>query len=181
MGVFGFDVRFTSTDEAGGPFLERMSVAFERAGFDMASFGDKVFPKLVPVFEAEAREQFDAEGHGPRAGRFEPLSEMYRQWKEDRYPGKPILQRTGAMFEGLTESSSPFATRRYDSSSFDFGTSGLDYASYHQTGTSRMPARPPFDFTDQLQTDLVRAGRDGIEELLDEAGVRQYAGTGGAD
>ncbi len=162
----------------GGPhdpeLLQRMQVAFSRAGEEISKFGSYVYPKLVPVFEEEERAQFAAEGEGPNTGGWQPLSEAYAAWKAGHYPGQPILVATGNLREALTSSSSPNALRTYDAENFDFGTAGLDYASFHQTGTGKMPARPEYDFTEHLEAELQKAALEGVREAIKAAGANEF-------
>ena len=104
--------------------------------------GRHVFPLLPPVFEAAEQRQFDAEGTGPVAGSWAPLSSMYAEWKAQKFPGQPILVATGALRDALTKSSSPLAARDWSSSTFQFGTADVEYASHHQLGTEKMPLFP---------------------------------------
>lgn len=179
--IAGFQVQWqVGNAPAGEDTLERMAFAFERAGDTVVDFGKFVFPKLVPVFEAAEKRQFDARGQGPSKGAWAQLSERYEQWKSANYPGRNILERTGRLREALTSSGSPFAMRNVGTSQFDFGTIGLDYASYHQTGTFSMPDRPPFDFGDDFETEARNTAAEGVRDALTEAGVTEFATVEGA-
>lgn len=172
MGVLGFDIQWRIGGEEAPEGLGKVSVAMERAGDNLARFGEYVFPRLQPVFEEHTRRQMDAEGQGPVKGHWQQLSEAYAAWKDGVAPGNPILQLKGDLYEGLTSSSSPLANRQYSAVQFNFGTQNVPYASFHQTGTRRMPARPPFDFNEgQLQQDAQRAGAEGVREAVREAGL----------
>lgn len=175
MSVLGFDVEWTVGGVAEEAALDKVAVAFERAGAEMVSFGRYVFPKMQPVFEEQVKEQFDAEGKGPISGAWQQLSAAYEAWKAGMYPGQPLLVATGQMRAGLTEGGSPFALRDSSDAQFNFGTQGVEYASYHQTGTWRMPARPPFDFTAELERELQRAAMEGVREALSDSGVDEVS------
>lgn len=159
--------------DAGENVLERMAVAFERTGDELEDFGSSIFPKLTPLFEAEMAKQFDSEGSGS-TGSWAQLSPAYEAWKSQNFPGNPILQLTGNMMAGLTQSSSPFATRAFDRDTFEFGTSGVEYASFHQLGTATMPSRPPFDFSDDFERDLSAAALDAAREVIDSTGLGEF-------
>lgn len=159
-------------DEGPGA-LERLSVAFERAGDELADFEKHVFPRLAPVFEAEMAKQFGSEGSG-QTGTWAQLSPGYEAWKSQHYPGNPILEATGRMREGLTESSSPFATRVVAGNNFEFGTLGVEYASFHQVGTALMPARPVFDFSSDFERDLAAAALDAAREAVRVSGLAEF-------
>lgn len=171
MPVVGLHIDVQHAGESGGEaVLERLSVAFERTGEELRDFSTHVWPKLTPVFEAEERRQFDAQGGGPR-GEWAPLTDAYARRKELLYPGNPILVASGALKAALTESSSPLATRAYSGQQFEFGTSGLEYASYHQVGTERMVARPPFDFSDDFERDVTEAALEAAREAMASSGL----------
>ena len=91
MSVIGLTVEYRIGSESGPDSLQRMGVAFERAGAEVADFGKHVFPLLSPIFEAAETRQFDAQGGGPVAGSWAELSAVYADWKEQHYPGQPLL------------------------------------------------------------------------------------------
>lgn len=159
---------------SGEDTLERMSVAFERAGGELSDFGTHTFPKMVPVFEAELERQFGAEGRGPNVGGWAQLSPAYEEWKGQNYPGKPILERTGALKDALTDSSASHAFRDFSTTEFNFGTAGLEYASFHQSGTGRMPDRPPFDFTADFEREVQRVALEGARDALQASGADEF-------
>jgi phage gpG-like protein len=176
MSVIGLTVEYRIGSESGPDSLQRMGVAFERAGAEVADFGKHVFPLLSPIFEAAETRQFDAQGGGPVAGSWAELSAVYADWKEQHYPGQPLLVATGALREGLTAASSPFGVREWTATNFVFGTAGIEYASFHQSGTSRMPARPPFDLDGQFESDLQQVARVGVNAAIREAGLEPFIG-----
>lgn len=163
--IGGFAISYRTKDGTSDEFaLHRMAVAFERAGTDFVRLGEFLFPELIPVFEAAMAEQFLSEGKGPNRGKWAALSEKYARAKRKRHGVKPILEATGAMKEGLTNSSSGYAQRTYSAKQMNFGTSEVPYASFHQTGTQRngqqrMPDRPPFDFADTFEDAIQKTGR----------------------
>ena len=157
--------------------LQRLSVAFERVGSELADLGRHVFPLLPAVFEAAEVRQFDSRGSGPVAGAWKDLSPAYAEWKGRAFPGMPILEATGALRAGLTQSSSPFASREWSSSEFSFGTAGVEYASLHQSGTGRMPPRPPFDLDSQFEADLFKTARKGVNDSIRAANAENMVGT----
>lgn len=175
MTAVAITVEYQVGQQSGEQTLERMAVAFERAGAECADFGKHIFPELVPVMEAGAKRQFDTEGSGPNAGAWPQLSEAYAAWKEGRYPGQPILVATGALRDALTVDGSTHALRDYSSSQFNYGTQGLEYASFHQTGTASMPPRLPFDFGPEFERELLRAAMTGVRAAIKEATLDEYA------
>jgi phage gpG-like protein len=162
--------------ESGDDTLERMAVAFERAGSELENFGQYLFPRMQPLFEQEMRDQFSAEGKGA-SGSWAPLSAQYAEWKEEHYPGRGILVREGNLYAALTDGGSPFARRVVTSDTFDFGTLGLEYASIHQLGGGRVPARPVFDFGDDFERLLTQEGAAAAREAIAAAGADEYVDT----
>lgn len=151
-----YSVRGGPTDELA---LQKMSVAFDRAGADFSRFGEFVFPELVPVLESASRRQFDAEGRGPNRGAWAALTPRYAERKRRIYGSKPILEASGRLRQALTEESSPYAARAYTATQFAYGTAGVPYASFHQSGTGRMVDRPLFDFGGDVENDINATAR----------------------
>lgn len=104
-------------------------------------------PELAKALEKNLRTRFAREGDGgPVSGKWAELSKAYKAWKKIHYPGRKKLVRRGMLRAALTSSASPNALRETADTSYVFGTTGIHYASFHQTGTRKMPARPPLDF-----------------------------------
>jgi len=99
---------------------------------------------LAGKFARAERKQFSSEG-GYASGGWAPLSPKYAAWKQRHFPGKPILERTGALKESLTQR--PFGVEVLEPEFMVVG-SGIDYGAYHQQGTSRMPQRRPVELTE---------------------------------
>lgn len=175
MSAVAVTLEYQMGTATGEQVMERLAVAFERAGAEVASFGKHIFPELVPVLEAAVSRQFSAEGQGPVAGGWAQLSAAYAAWKAEAHPGQPLLVATGALREALTVESGAHALRDYSDAQFNFGTTGLEYASLHQTGTTQMPARPPFDFGPDVERELVRAAAAGVRSAVREAGLDEFA------
>lgn len=163
-------VNDSATDSA---VVERMSVAFERAGDEIKDFDRYLWPRVTEVFETEMRKQFAEQGGG-QSGSWEALSPEYAAWKSATYPGQPILQRTGDMMRALTDSADAHAERAVAGEQFQFGTRGLDYPSFHQLGTRFMPARPLYDFSDDFKRDLQDATLAAVREALEVAGLNEF-------
>ena len=69
----------------------------------------------------------------PTTGKpWERLSPGYAAWKDKKYPGEPMLRRTGRMQE--TAKILPYQQ--------GFMAKTTSYGPYQQFGTKRMPARP---------------------------------------
>ena len=176
MSVFGVDISYQiGGGEPGDDAVVRdIAIAFERAGDKFERFGEFVYPKLIPVFEKAMGEQFEAEGRGPVQGAWTQLSEAYGAWKARKAPGRGLLELSGKLREAMTSSSSPFAEREYSARDFNFGTRNVPYASFHQTGTSRMPSRAPFDFGPETEEEMNRAAASAAREAMKDAGLDEY-------
>ena len=101
MSAVAVSIEYQVGNQTGEQVLERMAVAFERAGAELADFSEYVFSKVQGVLEEAVAGQFGAEGAGPAAGAWAALTEQYRAWKEERSPGQPLLVATGALRERL--------------------------------------------------------------------------------
>lgn len=170
----GLTLEYAVDGEDGAPAVERLAVALERAGDNLADWGRWLWPELVPVLESAMAEQFAAEGKGP-SGPWAALSPAYAKWKQAHFPGKPILEATGALKGGLTSSSSPHALRDTSGSDFNFGTQYVDYASFHQLGQG-VPARPPIDLGPDFEREIVRAAARALRAMVRNAGVENAPG-----
>lgn len=90
-------------------------------------------------------QQFQDEGsHG--TSKWEPLNEAYDTWKQDAYPGRPMLVRSGAMraaflVDGTRELTASRLVWGVDDQTNDDGERIADYAMAHQAGRGRVPQR----------------------------------------
>jgi hypothetical protein len=81
-------------------------------------------------------EQYDTQGAHGLGTRWAALSPQYAKWKEQHFPGKPILEATGAMRRSTTSPQAVTVTSRQ-----------LVYepddpkAVYHQRGNGHLPQR----------------------------------------
>lgn len=93
--------------------------------------------------------------------RWPQLSDRYRAWKERRYPGKGILERTGALKKSMIEQGAPGNISIIGKASGTFGTT-INYGIYHDKGGKRIPIRnfsEPSDrrrqiWLDQIEKDI---------------------------
>lgn len=179
--VYGLQLEVSVGNDSGEGALQRLAVAFERGGEAIGDFGKYVFPKLVPAMEEAELIQFEAEGTGPIAGSWAALSPDYQAWK-DRQTGTmlPTLELSGLLKAALTTSTSPSSHREWNASNFVFGTAGVDYASFHQAGTSKMTARPPFDFGSAFEDAMQRVTLEGLREAIKESSRGMLELEGGA-
>ena len=144
------------------------AVIFNRS---LSRFGEnlrdlrQIWPAVTIELRQIVKEQFNGRGVGP-AGQWQPLSDAYRKWKEKKFPGQPLLVRSGDLIQSLTTNTAHTVNQPLPDS-LTFGTR-LKYATYHQRGGKRLPRRPIFDLnenqkdriTKAVQRRLVAAGRD---------------------
>ncbi len=101
--------------------------------------------------QIEAR-QFATEGGLGRP--WPPLSPAYAAWKAKHYPGAPILVRTGRLRASLTSRGGDHV-EAIEPQMLKIGTA-VPYARFHQTGTKRMPPRPPIVIPEEAKDRWVR-------------------------
>lgn len=173
MASVGLTIEYAVGWDAANPnALETLALGFERAGIEASKWGRYLFPHLMPVFEAAAVEQFDAEGQGPAEGKWPALSERYAKAKAKRWPGRPILVASGALRAALATGGAQ-GLREVTEKTMAYGTRGLIYASFHQTGTPNMPARPEVDFGPGVAAAIREAAADALRELVAVAGLER--------
>lgn len=106
-------------------------------------FGDNIADPR-PLFEKIADEF--AQDQGDRFARgnslWTPLEPKYAAWKAARYPGAPVLTRTGALRDSLANR--PLDVEWIDTQRMVIGTN-LHYAGYHQRGMGNNPVRRMID------------------------------------
>lgn len=96
-----------------------------------------------PVFRWAKRELQKANRdnftkNGLPVGGWAPLNSEYSAWKQTEFPGRPIMQATGRLRDSLTRLDGPANQIRLTTA--QFGTD-VEYARFHQYGTTRMPKR----------------------------------------
>jgi hypothetical protein len=126
-------------------------------------------PYLETLLSETLTAAFDSEGRtGYISGQWARLSKKYAEWKQRQVGNKPILVFSGKLRDALANNSSANALRYSDATRLEYGTRGVGYAQFHQTGTrTPMPARPPFDFGgNKFQAALVQAGQRGIVDAV---------------
>lgn len=170
MSVVALSLEYSVGSDSGEQSVVKFASAFERAGDNLKDFGRYVFPRVITVLEQAEQGQFNARGKGPAVGAWKPLSTRYAKWKAVHYPGMPLLERSGAMKAGLTQSG-PYAVRDSSATMMNFGTINVPWASYHQTGTPFMPARAPFDFGPEFEDALGKAAQLGAIDAIRAAGL----------
>lgn len=137
-----------SLEVIGGDKVLQGLAAFQEVVKDLRpfwreEFAPRYFRRVQDKFNTSGRSR-SASGRFAAGGAWAPLSPRYKAWKEQHYPGQPILVREGPLRESVTWAGNHLgpdgvfeAYPRY----VVFGTR-VKYAKYHQHGTDLMPARP---------------------------------------
>lgn len=125
------------------------------------------FEEMRTDFMQVETEQFATEG-GRSGQPWPPLSPTYAAWKAKHYPGAPILQLTRTMLAQLSAGTGmqidmqPMSLRM---------TPLVPWAKWHQTGTARMPARPPVVLTETDKTRWMKILHRYVYNKAKEAGL----------
>lgn len=125
-------------------------------------------------FRRIEKEMFDSEGSLSGGGKWAPLSPKYAIQKQRKYGSLPILQASGRLYRAMTGSSADSVFEKQPSE-MAIGTS-LKYAGYHQSGTSKMPKRPPISFTRDQQKRLTDPIERKLRQLIANAKLADKRG-----
>jgi phage gpG-like protein len=87
-----------------------------------------------------------------------PLDKDYGTWKSARFPGRGTMVQTGNLFRSLINMNDS-AVNVIEKDTATFGTN-VEYAKFHQYGTTKMPARKivftPREFPRELGINMVK-------------------------
>lgn len=106
--------------------------------------------QVAESFLRAERRQFSSEG-GYGSGGWPALSPAYAAWKQRHYPGRKILERTGALKASLTDGPD---VRVIGPQRMWIG-SGVDYGLFHQRADG-VPRRRPIELPESLRVRWVR-------------------------
>jgi len=120
---------------------------------------------------------FAEEGSELLGRKWQPLSHNYAAWKERHFPGRPILELTGALRDAMTGKGSG-AWRKVEKKSMTLGTQGIDYTFAHNFGTDRLPARKFIGSTREALVDLDKRMQDVLADVKRDI-LREMGGPGG--
>jgi phage gpG-like protein len=111
--------------------------------------------EVVAVRLREAAEkQFDSEGSYASGG-WAPLAAGTVAEKARKGLDPRILHATGALEQSLVTKFDPNHVERLSADTLTFGST-VPYGGYHQTGTGRMPKRPPVALTEVDKIALIK-------------------------
>jgi len=114
---------------------------------------------IATMFYESEKKQFDTEG-AYASGGWKPLAESTVLAKLNNPAwSNMILQRTGAMMEGLTTDTSDSGTKHITTDTLEI-LSTLDYPVFHQQpngpGSGLIPMRKPVELPENVKVDMVR-------------------------
>ena len=114
------------------------------------------------------KEAFALQGASGQSGRWAALSPRYAVVKFKRWGAVPILTASGALRDSLTSETSGSIVRK-EKDALTVGTS-IPYGQYHQSGTRKMPARPPISLTENQTAQLLRKLTKQLKEVANRNG-----------
>jgi phage gpG-like protein len=120
-----------------------------------------MFQKIANDFRKTERGIFDSQGAFEGGSKWPALSPAYKQIKDRKYPGRRILEATGAMRKSLTLQAGSGHISQPTTDSLTIGTRDKK-APYHQSGTSKMPQRKVLFLTDAEKSRLTRIAHEYI-------------------
>jgi len=133
-----------------------------------------IWPVIEDDFYAQVQDQFKTEGE-EGGERWQELSPAYAKIKEELYPGKPILERTGDLMRSLTSPNDENAVRIDGRKSLTLG-SRVPYGIYHQTGTRKMPARPEVQLPEAFKRSVMHHVQTYLVQIASQSGFRTGMG-----
>lgn len=118
------------------------------------------FADVREEFQRIQMQWFESQGRGS----WSPLSPGYALWKSINFPGRPLLVLSGDLKDALELD---FLEQNY---TLDVITEPPYYWFFHQYGTSKMPARPPFVIDDETQKLMAQKLSDAVSKAIKNAG-----------
>jgi phage gpG-like protein len=144
--------------------------AFNRIDRFISDFRN-VWPAVTDEFYAIEESQFASQGSKGASGRWAPLSKAYAAYKAQAFPGQPILRAENSLYESLTSPEGLDSIYRATQFELTIG-SKAPYATAHQRGSGRMPARPPISLTESDKRRMQKAIQQGLVRFTRECGFQ---------
>lgn len=148
--------------------VEILNRAFNRIDEQISDLRN-IWPAVADVFYKAEKDQFDSEGAAGASGKWAPLSQAYKKFKEVHFPGQPILQRDHSLVASLTGANGSDSIFRPEPQELTIG-SKAPYARAHQLGKGRLPARPPISLSETQKREMQKAIQKGLVEFARKAG-----------
>lgn len=125
---------------------ERFIRGFSRISSEIKDFSVP-FKLILEDFRNMESGLLASEGTSEGEARFKPLSERYRKWKEQHFPGRRIMFLTGKTTAALTGKAEG-TVEKINRTSAEFGVE-LPWTHRHQMGTHGMPRRRIVQLSDK--------------------------------
>lgn len=156
--------------------------AFDGLQLDVEVFGERImsrhmlsradriddfgpaFRRIADLLRNVARKQFDSEGEYASGG-WKPLAEATVERKRKAGLDPRILHATGALRDSLTGRGAGHIQKVLPQA-LHWGSS-VAYGKFHQSGTSRMPQRRPFNLREPDRRAVMKELQRHIAETLD--------------
>jgi phage gpG-like protein len=122
--------------------------------------------------------QFASRGAEGEHGAWAELSPAYLKYKLAHYGAEQILVRTHRLIDSLLTDTDD-TVKQMLPQSLVFGSS-VPYGIFHQTGTAKMPARRPLDFSESQRKELVTALQRELMAYFTRLGYRILGRTASA-
>ena len=174
-------VRF-SFDVANQGQIKRAIAGVEQAPKDLT----RAWEAIVIDFYVTQEQRFAAEGANEGLPKWAALSKPYAAWKAtSKFPGRTILDLSGSLRRSLTQRGGAGNVTRIEPMSLELGTAvrtpngSWNLGMLHQTGTRKMPPRPPIglspgqknqisrmirmEVTDQVERQIIADATRGME------------------
>lgn len=127
-------------------------------------FSKKAAGKIREAMHTTALEIVQSEG-GKVDQKWPALSPSTAAYKAKRFPGKPMMVRTGKLTNSFTSNKATNTIFRHRGNQITWG-SRSPYAKYHQLGTKKLPKRVLFVMTKDLAADIGHTIADDLLERL---------------
>ena len=125
-----------------------------------------IFEKLADDFRETQKEVFKNEGAFEGLSKWASLSPKYKKWKTKHFPGRPILELTGAMKRSLINRADSNHIERITPNTFEIGTKDFK-AILHQRGTKKpMPKRKVIDLSESQKRRWVQIAHQELFTLM---------------
>jgi phage gpG-like protein len=139
-----------SIEVFGQKTVERELLRFSHAAADMRPAGERFMEYMRSV----ERSQFDSEGRTGSGG-WAPLKPRTVASKAARGLDPRILRATDHLRKSLTNKTSPDHIEQINADTWFFATRDPK-AKFHQTGTRKMPRRPPVELSERNRRAIVK-------------------------
>lgn len=110
--------------------------------------------------------QFASEGSAGAGGKWTALNPAYAARKEKKWGPMPILQASGRLYRSMT---GPGGDAVVEKRPLELVLgSRVKYGGYHQKGTPTMAKRPPLDFTDEQERQLMKPIQAHLRQIVSQ-------------